>query len=202
MTSNQEQTNFCNQGCLGFRGWDDEINPKPYLKNNNLKFVGIRGGSIEIEAKGDHELRGYSNSNFNNRFDVDESRIAKIQAKISVEDFDYLKGFANSNKKIDENDPRLVKIRAKISEEDVDYLRGLANKRFGVNNTGLAKIRANISEENVVGFANSNSNIRFGADPNNARYFDSNSNIRFGANPNNARFFDNNVGTISMCVIL
>ncbi|CAL8989789.1 unnamed protein product [Prunus brigantina] len=198
MTSDQEQTNFCNQGCLGFRSWDDEINPKPYLKNNNLKAFGIRSGSIEIEAKGDHQLRGYSNSNFNNRFDVDESRIAKIQAKISVEDFDYLKGFANSNKRIDENDPRLVKIRAKISEEDVDYLKGLANKRFGVNNTGLAKIRANISED----FANSNSNIRFGANPNNARYYDFKSNIRFGANPPTAQIMDNNVGTISVCVIL
>ncbi|CAB4261667.1 unnamed protein product [Prunus armeniaca] len=111
---------------------EPEINPKSYLKNNNLKFVGIRGGSIEIEAKGDHQLRGYSNSNFKKRFDVGELRIANIQAKISVEDFDYLKGFANSNKRIDENDLRLVKIRAKILEEDVDYLKGLANKRFGV----------------------------------------------------------------------
>ncbi|CAL8989787.1 unnamed protein product [Prunus brigantina] len=186
MASNQDQSNFCNQGCLGFRAIpnEPEINPKPYLKNNNLKFVGIRDGSIETEAKADHQLRGYSNSNFNKRFDVGESRIAKIQAKISMEDFDFLKGFANSNKRIDENDPRLVKIRAKISEKDIDYLKGLANKRFSVNNTGLAKIRANISKEDVAGFGNS--------------YYC----ISFGANPPTAQFMDNNVGTISMCVIL
>ncbi|VVA33437.1 Hypothetical predicted protein [Prunus dulcis] len=131
MTSNQDQTNFCNQGNLGFR---------PCLENPNPESVRIWSGNIETKAKGHHQLRGYSNANFNNRFNVDESRIAKIQAKISVEDFDYLKEFVNSNKRIDENDPRLVKIRAKISEEDVDYLKELANKRFGVNNTGLAKM--------------------------------------------------------------
>ncbi|CAB4292184.1 unnamed protein product [Prunus armeniaca] len=84
----------------------------------SLRF---RGGDDEI-AKGDPQVKEFSN-----RFDVDESRLAKIKAKISVEDFEYLKEFANSNKKIDENDPRLVEIRAKISEEDVDYLKELAD---------------------------------------------------------------------------
>ncbi|VVA33438.1 Hypothetical predicted protein [Prunus dulcis] len=129
MTSNQDQTNFGNQGYLGFRGGDDEIYPKS---------VGIWGGNDQIKATGRHQLRGFPISNSNNRFDVGESRLTKIKAKISVEDFDYLKEFANSNKRIDENDPRLVKIKAKISEEDVDYLKGLANKRFSVNNTDLA----------------------------------------------------------------
>ncbi|VVA33284.1 Hypothetical predicted protein, partial [Prunus dulcis] len=110
---------------------DDEINPKS---------VGIWGGDDEIKARGSHQLGEFPISNFNNRFDVGESRLAKIKAKISVEDFDYLKGFANSNKRIDEGDPHLVKIRAKISEEDADYLKELANKRFGVNNTGFAKM--------------------------------------------------------------
>ncbi|CAL2224960.1 unnamed protein product [Prunus armeniaca] len=118
MTSNRDQIpNFYNQGYLGFRGVDDEI-----------------------KARGNRQLGGFPISNFNNRFDVGESRLAKIKAKISVEDFEYLKGFANSNKIIDEDDPRLVKIRAKISEEDANYLKGLANKRFGVNNTGFAKM--------------------------------------------------------------
>ncbi|CAL8989791.1 unnamed protein product [Prunus brigantina] len=102
--------------------------------------LGFRGGDDEIKAKDDPQLGGFPISNFNNRFDVGESRLAKIKAKISVEDFEYLKGFANSNKRIDEDDPRLVKIRAKISEEDANYLKGLANKRFGVNNTDFAKM--------------------------------------------------------------
>ncbi|CAB4292180.1 unnamed protein product [Prunus armeniaca] len=122
---------------------------------------------------------GFPISNFNNKFDVGESRLAKIKAKISVEDFDYLKGFANSNKRIDEDDPRLVKIRAKISEEDADYLKGLANKSSGVNNTGFAN--------------NGRTANRFGP-----RFLDNN----VGANPPTAQFMDNNVGSISMCVIL
>ncbi|PQQ04040.1 hypothetical protein Pyn_39499 [Prunus yedoensis var. nudiflora] len=141
MAWNQDQNNCCNEGYpkgLGFRGGDDEINPKPYLKNPNRKSIGIWGGDDEIKAKGGPQVEGFSNSNFNNRFDVGESRLAKIKAKISVEDFDYLKGFANSNKRIDVDDPRLAKIRAKISEEDVDYLKGFANSnfkgRFGVDN--------------------------------------------------------------------
>ncbi|CAB4261664.1 unnamed protein product [Prunus armeniaca] len=134
LESIQDQKNFGNQGYSGFRDGDDEINPK---------FTGIWGGNDQIKATGSHQLRGFpnSNSNSNNRFDVGESRLAKIKAKISVEDFDYLKGFANSDKIIDEKDPRLVKIRAKISAEDVDYLKGLANKRFGGNNTGFASGR-------------------------------------------------------------
>ncbi|KAI5347865.1 hypothetical protein L3X38_000752 [Prunus dulcis] len=98
---------------------------------SNQPSLGFRGGDDEIKATGGPQVKGFSNSNFNNRFDhVDESRLAKIKAKISAEDFDYLKGFANSNKKIDVDDPRLAKIRAKISKKDVDYLKELANSNF------------------------------------------------------------------------